>query len=124
MNGDTIQPPDMNRYYSLASADLVVPREEAWRLMWDFETLKQIADTLPGNSALQNKAIVTANSMMNAFDHQDLTSISRARKIAEDVLGKGWQEKGSHIFKGNVSKVDVWGIGHCHSTPMTTSTCE
>lgn len=115
MNGDTIAPPDMNRYYSLASADLVVPREEAWRLLWDFETLKQIASDLPGNTALQNKAIVTANAIMNEFDHKDISSIERARKIAENVFGKGWQAKGADIFKGKVSDVDVWGIGHCHS---------
>lgn len=66
-NGDTIQPPDvsalvtndrtssthflkMNRYFSLASADLVVPNQEAWRLLWDFQTLKELVDTLPGNT--------------------------------------------------------------------------
>lgn len=49
-NGDTIAPPDMNRYFSLASADLVVPNQEAWRLLWDFETLKQIIDNVPGNT--------------------------------------------------------------------------
>lgn len=49
-NGDTIQPPDMNRWYSLSSADLVVPNMDAWGLLWDFETLKQLADALPGNT--------------------------------------------------------------------------
>ena len=29
LNGDTIDPPDMDRYFSLASADLVVPNMEA-----------------------------------------------------------------------------------------------
>lgn len=51
-NGDTIQPPDMNRWYSLDSADLVVPNMDAWGLLLDFETLKQLADTLPGNTPL------------------------------------------------------------------------
>jgi len=49
-NGDTIQPPDMNRYFSLASADLVVPNMEAWGLLWDFQTLRELVDTLPGNT--------------------------------------------------------------------------
>jgi alpha-mannosidase len=49
-NGDTIAPPDMNRYFRLDSADLVVPNQEAWRLYWDFEALKQLIDTLPGNT--------------------------------------------------------------------------
>jgi alpha-mannosidase len=29
----------MNRYFQLASADLVVPNQEAWALLWDFQTL-------------------------------------------------------------------------------------
>lgn len=49
-NGDTIQPPDMNRYFSLASADLVVPNMDAWGLLWDFQTLRELVDTLPGNT--------------------------------------------------------------------------
>ncbi|EJD05282.1 glycoside hydrolase family 38 protein [Fomitiporia mediterranea MF3/22] len=112
--GDTIAPPDMNRYFTLASADLVVPNEEAWRLLWDFTTLREIADTLLGNTALQNKAVVTANAIMNAFDTGDPASISRARKVAEDVLGKDWQAKGADIYKGDTNSVDIWGIGHCH----------
>jgi alpha-mannosidase len=48
--GDTIDPPDMNRYFSLDSADLVVPNMEAWGLLWDFQTLRQLVDTLPGNT--------------------------------------------------------------------------
>jgi alpha-mannosidase len=49
-NGDTIQPPDMNRFFRLDSADLVVPNMDAWSLLLDFETLKQLVDTLPGNT--------------------------------------------------------------------------
>lgn len=40
----------MNRYFTLASADLVVPNQEAWRLLWDFQTLRELIDTLPGNT--------------------------------------------------------------------------
>jgi len=40
----------MNRYFTLASADLVVPNQDAWRLLWDFEALRQLVDTLPGNT--------------------------------------------------------------------------
>ena len=49
-SGDIVDPPDMNRYFSLASADLVVPNMEAWRLLWDFQTLRELVDTLPGNT--------------------------------------------------------------------------
>ena len=113
-NGDTIAPPDMNRYFTLASADLVVPNEEGWRLLWDFTTLREIADTLPGNSALQNKALACANEIMNVFDSEDESSIARARSVAEKVLGKGWEAKADKIYGEGKDRISVWGIGNCH----------
>jgi alpha-mannosidase len=32
----------MNRYFTLDSADLVVPNQEAWRLLSDFQTLVRV----------------------------------------------------------------------------------
>ncbi|KAI0753803.1 hypothetical protein C8Q74DRAFT_1373733 [Fomes fomentarius] len=113
-NGDTIAPPDMNRFFGLASADLVVPNMEAWHLMWDFQTLRELTDTLPGNTALQNKALTTANEIMNAFDKGDVKSLHRARKLAEEVFGEGWEKKGEKIYKEGAEKAQIWGIGHCH----------
>ncbi|KAJ8597085.1 glycoside hydrolase family 38 protein [Rhizopogon salebrosus TDB-379] len=113
-NGDTIAPPDMNRYFSLASADLVVPNQDAWHLMWDFATLREIAETLPGNTVLQNKALVTANKIMNAFKSGDAENVHRMRGIAEDVFGKGWQAKGDKIYKEGPKSAQVVGISYCH----------
>lgn len=104
----------MNRYFTLDSADLVVPEQEAWALLADFTTLKEIADTLPGNTSLQNKAISVANEIMNVFDNNDLTSIPRARKLAEEVFGEGWEKKGEHIYHHGPNRAQVWGIGYCH----------
>jgi len=138
-NGDTIAPPDMNRYFSLASADLVVPNQEAWRLMWDFETLKQVIHNLPGNTVyialssdrrndsdangcrLQNKALTVCNEIMNAFGKGDDASIKKCRKLAEQVFGEGWEEKGADIYKDGPKRATVWGIGqyvvhHNHSS--------
>ncbi|KAF5362894.1 hypothetical protein D9758_007045 [Tetrapyrgos nigripes] len=112
-NGDTIAPPDMNRYFSLASADLVVPNQEAWHLLWDFQTLREIVDSLPGNSALQNKALVVANEIMNAFERGDASDIRRCRKLAEQVFGEGWQDLGEDVYKDE-KQAQIWGIGHCH----------
>lgn len=39
-----------NRYFQLEMADVVVPNQEAWRLLWDFQTLRELVDTLPGNT--------------------------------------------------------------------------
>ncbi|OBZ74598.1 Alpha-mannosidase [Grifola frondosa] len=113
-NGDTIAPPDMNRYFQLASADLVVPNQEAWHLLWDFQTLREIADSLPGNTSLQNKALTVANEIMNVFQKDDVSSIARARKLAEEVFGEGWAAKNERIYEEGVKKGQIWGIGHCH----------
>ncbi|KAF8549819.1 glycoside hydrolase family 38 protein [Imleria badia] len=113
-SGDMIGPPEMNRYFNLASADIVVPNQDAWHLMWDFTTLKEIVDTLPGNSPLQNKALVTANAIMNAFKTGDAENIKQMREIAEDVFGKGWQAKGADIYQEGPEKAQVVGISYCH----------
>jgi len=113
-NGDSIEPPDMNRYFSLASADLVVPNQEAWRLLWDFTTLRELVDNVEGNRSLQNLALVTANEMMNVFDPNEPSSVTKARKIAERVFGEGWEEKSLQLYENDEKRARVWGIGHCH----------
>ncbi|KAF5376730.1 hypothetical protein D9615_007831 [Tricholomella constricta] len=110
-NGDIIAPPDMNRYFSLASADLVVPNQEAWALLWDFHTLRELIDTLPGNTPLQNQALVAANEIMNVFNRGDPSGIRNGRKIAETVFGEGWESKGAGIYDEGPKDAQVWGIG-------------
>ncbi|KAJ3842876.1 glycosyl hydrolases family 38 N-terminal domain-containing protein [Lentinula raphanica] len=112
-NGDTIAPPDMNRYFALASADLVVPNQEAWHLLWDFTTLREIVDSLPGNTSLQNKALSVANEIMNTFKSGDASDIQRCRKLAEGVFGENWQSEGEYIYQDE-KQAQIWGIGHCH----------
>ncbi|PSR71657.1 hypothetical protein PHLCEN_2v12510 [Hermanssonia centrifuga] len=113
-DGDTISPPDMNRYFGLSSADLCVPNQEAWGLLLDFTTLREISESLPGNTSLQNKALTVANEIMNVFDNNDLTSIGRARKTAQGVFGEGWEKKQEKIYQEGVKQPKVWGIGYCH----------
>ncbi|KAF8346661.1 glycoside hydrolase family 38 protein [Amanita rubescens] len=112
-NGDTIQPPDMNRFFRLDSADLVVPNMEAWRLLWDFDTLRELADALPGNTVLQNQALTAANEIMNVFKRGNPDGVLAARRIAEGVFGRGWEEKGADIYKEGPKRAAIWGIG-CH----------
>ena len=131
-NGDTIAPPDvsaihrsllfhsgltrlqMNRYFGLASADLVVPNMEAWQLLWDFHTLRELTDSLPGNTSLQNKALTTANAIMNVFEKGDVHSLTAARKLADEVFGEDWASKREKVYEEGAEKAQVRGIGHCH----------
>ncbi|KAI9447174.1 glycosyl hydrolases family 38 N-terminal domain-containing protein [Lactarius psammicola] len=113
-DGDIIKPPDNNRYFQVASADLVVPNMPAWGLLWDFTALRELISTLPGNSTLQNKALTVANAIMNTFRHNDPDSIPAARKLADEVFGEKWEERGAAIYEHRPEETQVWGIGHCH----------
>lgn len=63
------------------------------------------------NNRLQNKALVVANEIMNAFDKNDPDAIQRARKIAEEVFGEGWSAKKEKVYEEGPEKALIWGIG-------------
>ncbi|KAM0747907.1 alpha-mannosidase [Meredithblackwellia eburnea MCA 4105] len=113
-SGEVNNPPDDNRYFTLASADLVVPHMPSWRLLWDFRTLKDLAKALPDNSPLGTKCMETANSIMNVFKHDDPSTIDKARKLAERVFGDDWEKVGEGIYDGEPGDSFTWGIGNCH----------
>lgn len=92
----------------------------AWALMWDFTTLRELIDTLPGNTVLQNKALYIANEIMNVFQKGDATDIKRARVLAEDIFGKGWEAKGADIYKEGQQKAQIIGCGNCHVSGMSS----
>lgn len=86
----------------------------AWGLLWDFTTLRELISTLPGNSTLQNKALTVANAIMNTFYKKDPESIPAARRLADEVFGEKWEERGVGIYEDGPKEAQVWGIGHCH----------
>lgn len=118
----------MNRYFTLASADLVVPNQDAWHLMWDFQTLREIIDNVGGSTPyvssrsctrlsylafarLQNQALVVANEIINTFKKGDPSTVNKCRKIVERVFGKDWQAKGADIYDEGDKSSAIWGIG-------------
>ena len=50
---------------------------------------------------------------MNVFRKGDPADIRNARKLAEQVFGKGWEAKADSVYTEG-GKVQVWGIGNCH----------
>jgi alpha-mannosidase len=105
-----IDPPDPNRYFELASADLVVPNQDAWRLLWDYTTLQEISDNLPENTPTQNLAVTLQNRIMNTFRVDDPSTVAACRKIAAELFGDGWEAKGDEIYDKNVDTA-IYGIG-------------
>ncbi|BGP38279.1 Glycoside hydrolase, 38 vacuolar alpha mannosidase [Rhodotorula kratochvilovae] len=115
--GETNGPPDMNRYFRLHSADLVVPRMEAWRLLWDFRVIKDIARELPERSPLGNKCLEIGNAIMNTFRASDLSTIAECRKLASALFGgPEWEKEGARVYGKDPVKdgVSSWAIGNCH----------
>jgi len=55
---------------------------------------------------------------MNVFDKGDPASVGKARKLAEEVFGAGWEAKGGAIYDEGPQKVNVWGIGQCVYMPI------
>jgi alpha-mannosidase len=105
---DNMFPVDPNRTFRLNSADLVVPNMDAWRVMWDFDSLHQLVNDLPGDSSLAKRAQNSANEMMNAFVEGDVT-----REVAERVLGHGWTEDIEKDSKAAENQHGtLWGVGH------------
>jgi alpha-mannosidase len=108
-----LDPPDENRFYTLNSADLCVPNMEAWRLMWDFQTLRQMLDELPGETPLHHRCQYVANEIMNVFQQGNLESVAKCRKVAEEILGEEWEDAvKKESIKAEKQHGTLWGVGH------------
>ena len=106
-------PTNERRMYRLNSADLVVPNQDAWRLMWDFNAIHQIYNTLPANTSLAMRAQWAANEIMNVFQEGKLESIGPCRKVAETILGSDWEKEiQKDSDKPEKQHGTLWGIGH------------
>lgn len=64
------------------------------------------------------QALWVANRIQDTFRKSDLSTIKECRKLAEEILGKGWADKGAKIYdEGNRRDRDdfaLWSIGHTH----------
>ena len=81
--------------------------------MYDFEALHQLSQNLPGDSSLAMRAQWAANEIMNVFQQGELSSVSKARKVAETVLGEGWEKNiQTDSEKAEKQAGSLWGVGH------------
>jgi alpha-mannosidase len=109
-DGDSIQPPNPNRYFNLRTADIVIPYMPAWHLFWDYGVITDCARELGGWE--ERQALSVATEIVNTFRRGDRKSIDECRKIAQKFLGT---KVHSHkVYEGDDDSVLVTGIGHCH----------
>ncbi|KAI2786300.1 Alpha-mannosidase [Penicillium oxalicum] len=111
--GDSIQPPNPNKYYQLSKAQIVAVNLEARALYYDFWIIGDAAREFPGDSWEAHEANVVANAMMDAFIAGDGSqeSIKEARKIAQRYLGD--KVDSAAVYAEDTSPF-VFAIGQCH----------
>jgi hypothetical protein len=63
------------------------------------------------SQSLQNKALVVSNNIMNVFDKGDAAAVRKARKLAKEIFGEGWEAKGTGIYDEGDKEAQIWGIG-------------
>ncbi|GAB7363842.1 hypothetical protein MBLNU230_g4407t1 [Neophaeotheca triangularis] len=112
-HGDTIQPPDPNRYFQLKEADLVSVDLEARGLYYDFWVIGDAAREFPEDSWQEHQALQVCNEIMDTFIRNDgsRASIADCRKIAQKYLGK--KVDSAKVYSTEEEPL-VYGIGHCH----------
>lgn len=109
--GDSIQPPDPNKYFQLSKADIVAVNVEARQLWMDMWIIGDAAREFPADSWEQHKALQVAIAIIDAFEVGNQESIIRGRKIAQGYLGKNVSS--SKVYETGTTPI-VYGIGHCH----------
>ncbi|KAI0842089.1 glycoside hydrolase family 38 protein [Hypoxylon sp. FL0890] len=109
--GDTIQPPDPNRYFQLVKADICAVNLDARQLWIDTWIIGDAAREFPEDSWEQHKALNVVTNIIDSYVLGDKESLKKCRKIAQEYIGSNVDS--SKVYdSGHVSQ--VFGIGHCH----------
>ncbi|KAF2151705.1 glycoside hydrolase family 38 protein [Myriangium duriaei CBS 260.36] len=110
--GDSIQPPNENRYFQLHTADIVAIDMEARQLYIDFWIIGDAAREFPEDSWEQHEALQICNEIMDAFiaGNGSHDSIVAGRKIAQKYIGN---VNSSKVYDNDNTAI-VNAIGNCH----------
>ncbi|KAF2026131.1 hypothetical protein EK21DRAFT_74917 [Setomelanomma holmii] len=111
--GDSIQPPDPDRYFQLHTADIVAVNLAARGLYFDFWEISDAAREFPEESVEAHEAQQVANRIIDTFiaGSGSNGSIAKARKIAAEYIG---DKVDSHKVYESDKEAIVSGIGYCH----------
>ncbi|KAH6646420.1 glycosyl hydrolase family 38 domain-containing protein [Truncatella angustata] len=109
--GDSIQPPNPNKYFQLVKAEICAVNMDARQLWIDTWIIGDAAREFPEDSWEQHKALTVVTEVIDAYKLGDKESIKKGRKIAEEYLGS--DVNSAKVY--NSGKVpQVFAIGHCH----------
>ncbi|KAI8817665.1 glycosyl hydrolases family 38 N-terminal domain-containing protein [Fimicolochytrium jonesii] len=102
----SIQPPENDRYFKLATAEIIVRNKVAWELLGDMEVLVAMIKELPKDSQASWDALSTANTIANVASYDDESSLVEAKKISAEFFAK----RADVGFPQHV----ITAIGNCH----------
>ncbi|KLU85521.1 hypothetical protein MAPG_04544 [Magnaporthiopsis poae ATCC 64411] len=111
--GDSILPPDPNKRFVLAKAELVSVFLPARRLYSDMHIITQAVAELDPESWEQREALNVASRIMNTFRAGDKASVVQCRKLAASYLGDKVDSEQVYSTSGE-REANVFAIGHCH----------
>lgn len=111
--GDSIQPPDPNKYFWLTQAEIVAVNVQARQLYVDYWIIGDAAREFPEDTWESHQALQLCNKIMDTFimaeGSQD--SIVECRKLATQYIGKNINsEKVYDTDKDHL----IYAIGNCH----------
>ncbi|KAI1637398.1 glycosyl hydrolases family 38 N-terminal domain-containing protein [Biscogniauxia mediterranea] len=109
--GDTIQPPDPNKYFQLSKANICAVNMDARQLWIDTWIIGDAAREFPEDSWEQHKALNVVTSIIDSFVLGDKESLKKCRKIAQEYIGANVDS--SKVYESG-TQTQVFGIGHCH----------
>jgi alpha-mannosidase len=88
----------------LRHARLVTRDRAAWALLWDFMTIKELADHQSKEGPHQPQALYAANEIVNVVDLDDPTTFAAGRAVAREFFKA----------RGGERNHQVSAIGHAH----------
>ncbi|KAJ5594089.1 uncharacterized protein N7459_000297 [Penicillium hispanicum] len=111
--GDSIQPPNPDKSYTLNTARITAVNLAARALYYDFWIIGDAAREFPGDSWEAHEANMVGNAMIDTFiaSNGSNESIHEARKIAQKYLGE--KVDSSEVYATDTAPF-VYAIGHCH----------
>lgn len=114
--GGDIEPPDMQKFYSLDECCVAVFDPLAWALIHDLTLLSGLAEHLP-DTARRAQALQTANEVVNVVDVSDRNTYSAGRKVAARFLSARNGQSQSVVHTMLHSHIDLAWLWPMASTP-------
>lgn len=103
LNGQ-INAPQIDRYFTLKTAELVCVDKLACDIWYDFQIIAGMAKEMSADTQRGCEALSVANDIINAFHTDDKSTWSVAKAIGTKFLNK----------EGGSTRESVYAIGHAH----------